>query len=100
MQCKWTNLLSPSVVFTRGSGHQFPLKGGVILRCALKESVPVIILVIYAVKSISHMRMPQCILKIVMLIKISVFHLSEGKYLQSTLSNFLTHFSVDHTVIT
>ena len=46
------------------------------------------------------MRMPQCILKIVMLIKISVFHLSEGKYLQSTLSNFLTHFSVDHTVIT
>ena len=100
MQCKWTNLLSPSVVFTRGSGHPFPLKGGVILRYALKESVPVIILVIYAVKFISHMRMPQCILTIVMLIKISVFHLSEGKYLRSTLSNFLTHFSVDHAVIT
>ena len=46
------------------------------------------------------MRMPQCILKIVMLIKISGFHLSEGKYLQSTLSNFLTDFSVDHAVIT
>ena len=51
-------------------------------------------------KFISHMRMPQCILKIVKLTKISVFHLSEGKYLQSTLSNFLTHFSVDHAVIT
>lgn len=80
--------------------HRFPLEGGVILRYALKESVPVIILVIYVVKFISHMRMPECILKIVKLIKISVFYLPESKYLRSTLSNFLTHFSVDDAVIT
>ena len=80
--------------------HTFPLEGGVILRHALKESVPVIMLVICVVKFVSHMRMPQCILKIVKLIKISVFHLPESKYPRSTLSNFLTHFSVNHTVIT
>ena len=81
--------------------HTFPLEGGVILRHALKESVPVIIiLVIYVVKFISHMRMPQCILKIVKLIKISIFHSPESKYPRSTLSNFPTHFSVDQTVIT
>ena len=80
--------------------HTFPLEGGVILRHALKRSVPVIILVIYVVKFISYMCMPQCILKIVKLIKISVLHSPESKYPRSTLSNFLTHFSVDHTVIT
>lgn len=80
--------------------HTFPLEGGVILRHALKESVPVIMLVICVVKFVSHMRMPQCILKIVKLIKISVFHLPGSKYPRSTLSNFLTHFSVNHTVIT
>lgn len=70
--------------------HTFPLEG----------SVPVIMLVICVVKFVSHMRMPQCILKIVKLIKISVFHLPGSKYPRSTLSNFLTHFSVNHTVIT
>ena len=49
--------------------HNFPLEAGVILRHALEESVPVIILVIYVVKFISHMRMPQCILKIVYFIR-------------------------------
>ena len=80
--------------------HTFPLEGGRDPSlCSQRERTSDHTGHIYC-KFISHMRMPQCILKIVMLIKISVFHWSEGKYLQSTLSNFLTHFSVAHAVIT